>query len=217
MAIITRGELQDIHYSFYEKRSKIITQAVAAYLKAVEKVGLSDVIMVTPMKNKEGVTVVTFNKIIQEKIITDRDKVVQTKMNSFYIKDKIIQRENDYSGKAVINGEMGFVKDILEDRFVITYPDRDVEYPNDDAKQIELAYCISGHKYQGSQAKIVIVVLDTSHYVMLSKQWLYTSVTRGIEIDYIIAHPKAFAMAIATNHAERKTFMQHIIKENRKN
>lgn len=215
MATITRGELQDIHYSFYESKQEIETQAIRAYIKAVKVVGLNDVIMVTPMRKNEGLTVTTLNRLIQAKIIKDKSRYIENKDSKFYLGDKIIQRENDYTGKGVINGEMGYIEDILQDRSIIKFIDREVEYTKDDLKQIELAYCISGHKYQGSQAKIIIIILHTTHYKMLSKQWLYTAITRAIETDYIIAHPQAFAMAIATDHTTRKTFLQHIIKQDR--
>jgi len=217
MAVITRGEKQDIHYSFYEDKEQIQDMAVKAYLRGVEIAGLSETIMITPMRRNEGITVDGFNKIIQSKLIKDKSVFVQGRkgMTPFYIGDKIIQNENDYSGKGVINGEIGYITQIYEKYFSVQFPDKEVNYINEDYTQIDLAYCISGHKYQGSQAKIVIIVMHISNYIMLSKQWLYTAITRGIDTDYIIAHPQAWAMAIQTDHAKRRTFLQYIIKENK--
>lgn len=216
MATITRGELQDIHYSFYEKKEDIQEQAIVAYLRAVKLVGMDETIMVTPQRQYEGLTVDTFNRLIQKRIINMSSNVfLQYGEKRYYVGDKIIQRENDYRGKGVVNGEMGYIKDILADRFIVSFIDKDVEYVKDELKQIDLAYCISGHKYQGSQAKIVIVVFDISSYKMLSKQWLYTGITRAIDIGYVISSHKAFAIAVSTDHTKRRTFLQHIIKEER--
>lgn len=154
-----------------------------------------------------------------EKFITDtlRHMILQRGERRFFIKDKIIQRQNDYSGKGVVNGEMGYITQIKADRsFMVTFDDKEVPYLADEISQIELAYAISGHSYQGSQAKRMIVVIHSSHYILLSKQWLYTAMTRGIEHTFIIANKEAFNMAVSRSHGNRTTFLQHIIKEQSK-
>jgi len=213
MAIITRGELQDSHYFFSDKKEEIQSMAISSYLKAVKLVGIDDTIMITPMKRNNIISTTSFNKMIQDKLITNKSVFIENKYYRFYIGDKVIQRENDYVGKEVINGETGYIKEILSDRFIVRFIDRDVEYINDDVRQIDLAYCITGHKYQGSQAKIVIIVFHTSNYIMLSRQWLYTASTRSTEQDFKITSRKAFALAVSTDHAKRRTFLQQIIKD----
>ena len=48
-----------------------------------------------------------------------------------------------------------------------------------DVNKIELAYCISVHKSQGSQANHVIILLSNQHSVMLCRELLYTAASRA--------------------------------------
>lgn len=48
-----------------------------------------------------------------------------------------------------------------------------------DVNKIELAYCISVHKSQGSQANHVMVLLSNQHAVMLCRELLYTAASRA--------------------------------------
>ena len=45
--------------------------------------------------------------------------------------------------------------------------------------ELTLAYASSVHKSQGSEYKVVIIPLSTSHYIMLQRNLLYTAITRA--------------------------------------
>ena len=54
-----------------------------------------------------------------------------------------------------------------------------VEYNFDEADQIMHAYAITVHKSQGSEFKVVIMLLLGQHYVMQQRNLLYTGMTRA--------------------------------------
>ena len=210
--VITRGELKDIHYSFIEDRGAIFKQAVKAYLKAAQTYTTDEVIIITPKRINEGLTVNSFNRAIQDKLISKEIKSIRRGIHEFRIGAKIIQKENDYKGKGVINGQIGYLRSIDDEGgFTVDFGERNVEYVKDEVKQIELAYALTGHSYQGSQAKIIIIAFDLSVYILLSRQWLYTAITRAQEQCYVICTKKAYAIAIGKNFTQRQTFLQRIL------
>jgi exodeoxyribonuclease V alpha subunit len=123
---------------------------------------------------------------------------------------------NNYE-KEVINGEIGFIDQIDEQskKFTIKFTEeKTIEYSFDEASDIELAYALTVHSYQGSQSKIVIIGIDWTHYILLDNCLLYTAITRASQQCAIIAEPKAFSYAVKQNkNRERKTFLSRIIND----
>jgi len=84
----------------------------------------------------------------------------------YYIGDKVIQTRNNYDldwcmktdklqiGKAVLNGEVGFVESIDKINKIITIifdDEKLVDYNSNDIRDLELAYAITVHKSQGGE------------------------------------------------------------------
>ena len=57
--------------------------------------------------------------------------------------------------------------------------------------ELTLAYACSVHKSQGSEYPAVVIPLLTTHFVMLSKNLLYTAVTRGKRLVVLVCDPRA--------------------------
>ncbi|WP_279327853.1 ATP-binding domain-containing protein [Desulfallas sp. Bu1-1] len=74
-----------------------------------------------------------------------------------------------------------------------------VKYGYGQLNNLELAYCITIHKSQGSEFKAVIIPLTSSHYIMLARNLLYTAITRAREKVILVGTRKALAMAIRNN------------------
>ena len=51
------------------------------------------------------------------------------------------------------------------------------------------------HKAQGSEFPAVVIPLARSHWHMLERQWLYTSITRGKRRVVLVGHPSAIERA----------------------
>lgn len=115
----------------------------------------------------------------------------------FAINDKVMQVENNYT-KEVYNGDIGIIKNIdnIEQEIVITFDKRDIIYDYNDLDQITLAYAITIHKSQGSEYPAVIIPITMQSYIMLKRNLLYTSITRGKQLVILIGQKKAIAVAI---------------------
>ncbi len=121
-------------------------------------------------------------------------------LGGFLHGDKVIQMENNYE-KEVFNGEIGYVVNIEEeDRKVsILFDGRIIVYEDFELDQIDYAYALTVHKYQGSEIACVIMPITTQHYVMLYRNLIYTAITRAREKLVLVGSEKALSIAIKNN------------------
>lgn len=112
--------------------------------------------------------------------------------------DKVMQVRNDYD-KDVFNGDLGLVRAASKDKLVVEVDGVPREYQAKEVDDLQLAYCVTVHKSQGSEYPAVVVVLHTQHHVMLARNLLYTAITRGKRLVVLVGSPRAMARAAATN------------------
>ena len=123
--------------------------------------------------------------------------------------DKVMQLKNDYE-KEVYNGDLGFISaiDEVERTLSVRFDEREVAYDDGELDELTLAYATSIHKSQGSEYPVVVVPILTQHFVMLSRNLIYTAVTRGKKLVVLIADPKAIGIALGeTRKEERRTLL----------
>jgi exodeoxyribonuclease V alpha subunit len=121
--------------------------------------------------------------------------------------DKVLQLKNDYE-REVYNGDLGVIERVSVDerRLSVRFDGRDVEYQDADLDMLTLAYATSIHKSQGSEYPAVVIPLLTSHFVMLSRNLVYTAVTRGKKLCVLVADPRALKLALGeVRREERQT------------
>jgi exodeoxyribonuclease V alpha subunit len=130
--------------------------------------------------------------------------------------DKVMQLKNDYD-RNVWNGDVGVVSSIEpeEDSLVVRFDaEREVPYERGALDELSLAYACSVHKAQGSEYPAVVVPLLTSHFVMLSRNLLYTAVTRGKRLVVLVCDPRAITIALAEDRKdERRTRLASRLRE----
>ncbi|MFZ4985317.1 MAG: ATP-dependent RecD-like DNA helicase [Blastocatellia bacterium] len=116
--------------------------------------------------------------------------------------DRVIQRVNNYK-LEVFNGDMGTIEAMdLEDQLVaIRFGDRLVAYDYADLMELAHGYCVTVHKSQGSEYPAVVLPLHTSHFLMLSRNLLYTALTRARRTVVIIGSTRAIAIAMNSTEA----------------
>lgn len=125
--------------------------------------------------------------------------------------------DNTSEYTPVYNGNIGIIKLInLEENFaVIDFKTIGLIYlPLQNLKNIELAYAITTHKVQGSEFKFVIIGLDMNSYALLSKELVYTAITRAKKKCYLCVQTNALRYAIG-NHSisKKRTFLQKRLQE----
>jgi exodeoxyribonuclease V alpha subunit len=120
--------------------------------------------------------------------------------------DRVVQTVNDHE-LELMNGETGVLVDFDRDRDTATLATDDgrrLRMPVEALATIRLAYCMSIHKAQGSSAPAIVIVLDTSHHVMLTRNLLYTGVTRAEQVCVVVAHPRALTISLRAIQARAR-------------
>jgi exodeoxyribonuclease V alpha subunit len=111
--------------------------------------------------------------------------------------DRLIQRMNDYQ-REVFNGDLGVIVaiDNEEQEIKVQFDQRQVTYDYADLNEVDLAWAVTIHKSQGSEYPVVMLALFPQHYLMLSRNLLYTGLTRAKRLAAIVGPKKAVAMAV---------------------
>ena len=134
--------------------------------------------------------------------------------STFRIGDKVIQTRNNYD-KNVFNGDLGIIRSIAADSSSITieFTGDIIEYTKGELSEIQLAYCISIHKSQGSEYPIVIIPLLKQHFMLLQRNLVYTGITRARQKVYLVGALDAYSMAIKNNDQQvRRTHLRRRLR-----
>ncbi len=178
---------------------------------------IEDVQVLTPMQ-RGPVGAIALNELLQRLLNpADASKPEVHRGNNRILRlgDKVMQLRNNYD-KEVFNGDIGRILgvDPQERRLHVGYDGRGVDYAEGDLDELTLAYATSIHKSQGSEYPAVIIPILTQHFVMLSRNLLYTAVTRGKRLVVLIADPRAISIALAeTRREQRRTYLAERIAE----
>lgn len=122
---------------------------------------------------------------------------------SFRVGDKVMQIKNNYN-KDVYNGDIGYITTIhAEDQKVVVRVDeKEVIYEFAELDQLVLAYAVSVHKYQGSECPCIVMPVHTVHFKLLTRNLLYTGVTRGRKLVCLVGTKKALAIAVKNQQVD---------------
>jgi exodeoxyribonuclease V alpha subunit len=221
------GDLQDLEVDIYE--DSIITQRkiVKHYTTLLEKgIHKNDIQVIVPMKTRGDISTFALNPLLQKVANPNLfDYIVRKKRvgsndveNKIGVNDRVINVSNHYDTfnldgdtVPVYNGNMGIVVQISEEEAVVDfYQWGKIVIPKTYFNDLELAYAITGHKLQGSESPYTIIGLDMSAYMMLTKEWLYTAITRARKYCVLCAQNAAVSMAINTS---RVPYKQTLLKQ----
>lgn len=211
--IINAGRLPDIRkqysdFVFYELNDDTsITQKILDLCtKDLPHEGfdvLKDVQVLSPM-HRFLCGVENLNLMLQEQLNPKKNQdELKYSSQTFRVGDKVMHIRNNYQ-KNVFNGDIGFIQDINNEKLTVNYFDHIVTYEKNELNELTLAYASSVHKSQGSEYKVVIIPLSTSHYIMLQRNLLYTAITRAKQKVIIIGSKKALMTAIQSNRTQKR-------------
>ena len=211
--IINAGRLPDIRkqysdFVFYELNDDTsITQKILDLCtKDLPHEGfdvLKDVQILSPM-HRFLCGVENLNLMLQEQLNPKKNQdELKYSSQTFRVGDKVMHIRNNYQ-KNVFNGDIGFIQDINNEKLTVDYFDHIVTYEKNELNELTLAYASSVHKSQGSEYKVVIIPLSTSHYIMLQRNLLYTAITRAKQKVVIIGSKKALMTAVQSNRTQKR-------------
>ena len=156
-------------------------------------------------------------KKIGEVIFREGDRVMQIKNNY----DIYWQKGNTLSltyedGTGIFNGELGKIEkiDFLNKQIKILFDDeKEAWYAFSDMDQIEHAYAITVHKAQGSEFDVVIMVVTQSSAMLLTRNLLYTGLTRAKKLLILIGNDNVVKFMIQNADTKvRNTGLEYKLK-----
>ena len=211
--IINAGRLPDLRkqysdFVFYELNDDTsITQKILDLCtKDLPHEGfnvLKDVQVLSPM-HRFLCGVENLNLMLQEQLNPKKNQdELKYSSQTFRVGDKVMHIRNNYQ-KNVFNGDIGFIQDVNNEKLTVDYFDHIVTYEKNELNELTLAYASSVHKSQGSEYKVIIIPLSTSHYIMLQRNLLYTAITRAKQKVIIIGSKKALMTAIQSNRTQKR-------------
>lgn len=219
---IEEGKTELSYGNDFEFISRLDVEDIAdcvcsTFMKEYEQKGndLNKVQILSPFR-KAGVKASSteINKKIQSLINPPaRGKREVVRHNTlFRVGDKVIQTKNT---ENVSNGDMGIIKSISVDEDVeIEFQSGTYIYDLTELDDVDLAYAISIHKFQGSECDTIIIPVCMAFYIMLKRNLIYTGITRGKNKVILIGEKKALAISIKNNDiSKRNTFLSDRIIE----
>jgi exodeoxyribonuclease V alpha subunit len=111
--------------------------------------------------------------------------------------DRVIQQVNDYT-REVFSGDLGTITriNLEEQEVVVQFAEREVSYDYADLPELAPAWAVTVHKSQGSEYPVVLFPLFMQHYLLLSRNLVYTGLTRAKRLAVLIGPTKAIGLAI---------------------
>lgn len=226
------GELQDMIIDIVEK-DKIMKTTLNYFEQYYEDVNknIMDIQLISPVKERGDSCVYCLNKEIQNRVNPNKTRereitITLTEDKSFCIRknDKVLCTKNIYGIRTtsnyetdIFNGWTGIVRNITYNNEVIIYfplaGEEVILNSGEIYESITLGYAITCHKMQGASAKVIIGVLDFSTPPkMLTKELLYTMITRAEKMGIIVGQNRAIAKAIENSGiSNKKTFLQELL------
>ncbi|MBY6262336.1 hypothetical protein EI613_10495 [Azospirillum sp. 412522] len=116
--------------------------------------------------------------------------------NVFGVGEPAIHRRNDYQ-RGLFNGSLGHVVSVDVQRRALTalFDGEPHEFVGDELIDLALAYCLTCHRLQGSQAERVVVALYDHPLVDIS--WIYTAITRAERQVVLVGDSATLAAAVS--------------------
>jgi exodeoxyribonuclease V alpha subunit len=159
-----------------------------------------DVQVLTPMRRGD-LGSIALNRPLQKRLfVAGADNCVVYRDCVYGVGDRVMQHTNNYE-KGIFNGDCGYIHAIRmsERQLDVRFDDAMVVYDFDTLDELSHAYALTIHKAQGSEYPVVIIPISMTHYSMLTRQLLFTALTRARTRVFIVGERGALHAAIKQN------------------
>ena len=200
---------RDIHFTVCP--NKDVAQCVQAIVKKAVEEGYdaSDVQVLAPMYRGIDALNESLQAIFNPPASDKAEIKVRGKI--FREGDKLLQLRNR-PDDDVYNGDVGILVEIEKkedtglpyDTLIVDFDGQFVNYRTTEFDMLRHAYCISVHKSQGNEFKIVIMSVLPEYSIMMKKNLLYTGITRAKQSLFILGDHSVFIHGLHNNQDEQR-------------
>ena len=178
---------------------------------------LKDIQVLTPMR--KGICGVDSINLKLQEVLNPKEYNKQEMVYGSGIyreNDRIMQIKNNYdlAGKdkfsnvikGVFNGDMGFIRNIIPDQAEVeaVIDDKVYTYEYKSMSELTLSYSITIHKSQGSEFPIVVIPMVSGPYMLLTRNILYTAITRGKTAVVLVGDERIMNRMIQNNYRQER-------------
>lgn len=150
----------------------------------------------------------------RDRVFREGDRVMQTR-NNYDIEWNRISDDKD--GNGIFNGDIGIIESINEPESFMTvcFDDKIVAYDFSLLEDLEHAYAVTVHKSQGSEYPIVIIPMCSAAAMLLSRNLLYTAVTRAEKMVILVGREEIVEVMVKNDRqTKRYTGLYDWLKNN---
>ena len=215
---------QDFFYINEYNQEKILANILSLSKERLKNYGdydfFKNIQVITPSK-KGLIGTKELNKYLQQELNPKTEKRKEKAFGNVIFRqgDRIMQIKNNYDiywekhkeqfeyGSGIFNGEFGTIVDFNEEEKqiqVLYDDDKNVWYSYQDIDQIEHAYAITVHKSQGSEFDVVILPIAASAPMLLTRNLLYTAITRAKKLLIVISSQKIIDRMIQNYDSKKR-------------
>ncbi|MDD5824023.1 MAG: ATP-dependent RecD-like DNA helicase [Firmicutes bacterium] len=177
-----------------------------------------DIQVLTPTK-KGVLGAPNLNTVLQEVINPPADDKFELKLGGRLYRegDRVMQLKNNYgaewkdvntfmTGEGIFNGDIGIVTSIDSEAktMLVEMDDKLVTYEGEMFDEVDLAYAITVHKSQGSEFPAVIIPMWSFPPMLMTRNLLYTGVTRGKQLVIIDGSEQKLQWMINNNRIDER-------------
>lgn len=220
---LKREDIEDLNKTIVE----LVTERLPKFLNIKD---LKEIQILCPMR-KSPIGIINLNSILQNALNPPSEEKEEKEFRNITFRegDKVMQIKNNYNmvwkiyennvlkeqGLGVFNGDEGVIVKINNnlEKIIVLFDDcKLVVYDFSQLDELDLSYAITIHKSQGSEYKAVIMPIHSGAPKLLTRNLLYTAVTRAKQLAVIVGIPKTlYKMIDNNNEINRYTYLKNRI------
>ena len=225
-----KDKLQDFFFINEPSMTKMLEDVISLCSGRLKKYGnydfFKDIQVLTPTKRGKLGTK-ELNKELQKVLNQNKKTEKKHGERTFLVGDRVMQIKNNYdiywekgnkeNGTGIFNGELGTISKIddITKQIEIKFDDEKTAwYEYNELEQLEHSYSITIHKSQGSEFDVVIMCLPPVAPMLLTRNLLYTGITRARKLLIVLGTKKTVEYMIQnTETKKRNTGLEYRIKK----
>jgi exodeoxyribonuclease V alpha subunit len=190
-----------------------VVQKIVTKMEARKFDPIWDVQVISPTNSRSVLSCDGMNEVLQNQLNPLPEGEKRPDNIIFRKNDKVIQIKNTRLDDAygtptfLVNGDMGQIIDMNDSRNKMTVkffdPER-IVHLSKKRNDLLLAYCVTCHRMQGSEAPVVIIPVHKLYQYFVTRSWIYTAISRAKVMCFTVGQFGAIETAINKNDAEHR-------------